>query len=621
MSEQPEKHRKVIIAPSQYFIELLSVPFVNYSALSKGFLQFFTKENLDETDEFHGRPLNESVKTTVDALDKTDILNSLSEPSETIKQLSNFIKERIGSDEYRFITGFWPPIFMSTKKTTVHYLLLKIIQQSKKPEEIIRWISKSALPLCYTRFQKTCVIAFCRARIGKKLYWASLQRNEDTDEKSIHMIRYKEDGKVADEIKGKVMSITYNKNKEVLQVSNGVKIFTSFAPVDEEQVPLWENVMKDPPPIYSFFTSFSTPAPSAIYEVAYYAIANADAAILRTCISIYDASIDSALPVLNAFLNIFNYAKKVPTFIDAVVLADLENYSSNIDEFFKKKHTHISNLCKIIFGMFTDQKMDMLVTKLVNYISSTIMKEKMSTKTLEKVISNTVKFITKSYSDVPPQIVHVLSVVRSFLLIYKNTRASIYSALSKLFFIDYLLPLIEEKGGSSIPSSVYRLFQVVFSMGQMIDEFSDLMTISRRFERHVYPSLLNFIVTISEARDAPEYGSVEAPILSHSIDIVLKAISAEKKTFHEKCKFLVNPANPTNAPGLLGTCYAAYLANFFVHAFDINISLDSNEQKSEDTEEDFSCKVIENIIKNSQVEGIDPTKPRKYYKRVNVGTV
>ena len=218
-----------------------------------------------------------------------------------------------------------------------------------------------------------------------------------------------------------------------------------------------------------------------------------------------------------------------------------------------------------------------------------------------------------------------------------------------------MLPILQEKiEKSELPSAFSRLFYVIFSMGQMIDEFSDLMSMSKRLERHIYPRLMEFIITISnldanqddEDEDTnesyqsikyDEYQIFESSIptekdIFDSINNIMVNITSQPDLFKELYSKYTDTTKQPKTQSLLGSNYAIFISNFFVHCFDTFDSFDANDESEDEDQiiedrhhrkshevnkmKQFESQTINDLTKMDKTDCIDPTKPRKFYKRV-----
>ena len=143
---------------------------------------------------------------------------------------------------------------------------------------------------------------------------------------------------------------------------------------------------------------------------------------------------------------------------------------------------------------------------------------------------------------------------------------------------------------------------------------------------------MEFMFTISEVPEIePEYQVIPEKNLPKVLDDALKIIESKPNEYLEALNNLTQVPNSTNPqPTILGTNFAGTLCNFFIHGDDTLEIADEKDNGTRGSDQpkhhhklvklelaqDENGQVIEKKIKRDPDEIVDPSKPRKYYKRV-----
>ena len=646
-----------IFAPSSFLVESANAMFNNYSCLPTEISDLLKVEVFEDAELFNDHDLLYSFKKILNEFDHLTISDILGRKSELLNQFADYVKKIIMPNTYKFIANSWPPTVVNDSHSYIHYFITKLLHSTTKPENVLTWTSSCIFPQSFTRNIRHEILAVGKVKPKKKSgFWGILYNHQETDENVMTFVKLGNDGKEKSAISTKVDKFIINADNTV-SIMNNEKEKANFSTEDKDHLKIWANALTENVPIPLLFTTFSQPAPKEFYAIAFNIMSRTDTILLRLLLdkSCNEPKEKSSFSLLNSFFKLYHYSRKLPSFISSVVLSDFLNFESTIDDYTKQENSNVINLCKIIFYQEEcTSAIHHLCDKLVDYINK-VLPDKSKTKSLpsakitEKIVSNVIKFIYYSFDEIPYPIKLVLSIIRSHLLLRTNSRTIVYKVLSKLFFIDYLLPILEEKFDKiGIPSAFSRLFYVIFNMGQMIDEFSDLMLISKRLERHIYPRLMEFIVTISNIDSSSDNSDESNPSLNDeeyqlfetkfptekdifdAINNIMTAITAQPDLFKKLYSKYTEAEQQSKSPSLLGSNYAIFISNFFVHCYDTFDPFDPNDADDDQPTEEknidknqhrnprkqFESQTIKQLTNRDVSECIDPTKPRKYYKRV-----
>lgn len=636
-AETKQKQKEPQFVPSEFMTVTQGLPFVQYNKYPKEFYDSLKQVNFDSAPKFNGKSLLKSLNDLTREFDTIDLDKLLNEPSELITKFIEYGKQQFHPEEYRFLIYYAPPAVISEDTKTFLFFLVKIVHQVKDPCKLMAWLSYTMFPQSFTHQSKKEILAISRCKQGKKTnLWAVY-----TSPNSFTLYEFKGTNEPEAKLKSNANKFVIGKDKTSIDVYNDDKLVTNFTPEDSNQLQLYESLSNGPVPLVYFLTGFDTPAVDQIYATAFDEITNSDAKILQVLmlptISSPDDKISSQ--ILKAFLDLFTYANKFIPFINSIISSEFNDPKEDIMKIIHQP-THTVNLISTIFNQYGKTYSETFIKKLSDYIISTggckITSRTPDVPALERVINTVCKYIVGSVELVPPVIRQVLYVLRSFLNTRTNCCANIYLILSYVFFECYLLPALKhysetDQENKNMMSRFVYIFNYIFKLSSMEGNLKFLSSIQKRLDKHIYPNLMQFIFAISEAPEEStvSYSTISAEKVARSIETILKAISAKASDFCNA--FQDNAKSKSQKPTILGTVFSSLLTTFFHYQFDVGPVAEEDKpprspkkvikklvKYQNDNVPESMNNVVHKIVRLSELdeENIDPSKPRKYYKRV-----
>ena len=618
--------------PSAFISETDNLRFIDFSSYPKVFYDELKQTSCDNVPNFQERPLMESFDKLLNEFEKSTISKIIKEPSDLIKDFTDYVKSQINADANKFLAVVWPPVLPNTEYKQIVYFMIRILHALKNPKPFLAWLSTSVYPRLFTREKQPELIAFAKCHYQKKNgYWATIDGS-----RVFHLYRY-QSGDYVDDINGPAKSVSMGSDGSIT-VNGEEGILATFSPDDSSQAALWKTILTQPIHILNFFTQFNNPTIDQVYIALYNALTNADGLILKTLLQpdVCDLEKSDSMKMIKNMFSLMAYAQKTIPFYNIIINNDLGSLENDVSDAFSGL-CYTTLMCQYVFDTYGGPYITNFITPLANYIDNFgktgIETQDPNVPEVERLVSTIVKYIVESYALIPPQIQIILNIIRTALVCRTNTKSDIYRALSNIFFVQFICGIFMNIS-DYVPSvrhvEVFKnlglLFETIFRMGQINGDFTCLEALTKRLERHIYPRLMEFIFSISDAPIVePEYDVLDQKKLVRAIDDIAKIVANSE--FINKFK---NQSSADNKflPSNIGTNFAGTLCNFFIHSDDVLEVAEERERSRGDgtkhhhklvkleLSQDEDGKVVESKIKRDPDEIVDPSKPRKYYKRV-----
>ena len=620
-----------------------SSPFIHYKEYTKTYYETFKAADLSGADEFNGSPLNDQVKEIAAEFDQHTLQQLLSGPSALIQNLTQFIRDHIDPQTFKFIANCWPPVIPASNNDFIIYFLVSLLHLAENPVNILQWISRYLYPPAFTKTtQKFKAICRCKKDGKKAGFWAILDKDNNFKLQNFKKIE------VQTAFQGKIDAIEIGKDKITIQVKQGKKVVAKFVPEEPQQVQLWSTVLKEPQPLIQYITSFKTPAVDEIYQIAYNYIVTADAQILRAALAsnIIKPTAKEAKDVINAFVTCFTYGNKIPVLLSALLINDFQDVTKDVNEIIAAP-THTKTALNTIIKTYASTFEKGFLTNLAKYIDSTggcgLGTPNLDIAGIEAIVTNVIKFICHAFNEVPEQIRYVLSFVRSFIGLRTNSQISMYNVVAQYFLKDYVLvtlnnikQLVKDVQHPEIFEPLTRLLYVIFSLGELNGEFEALQPLERRLERHTFSLLIEYGVELSKVPEQDlSFPAPKPEPLARAIEAILGAMTLDVAKFQQ----LYTEVSEASGPTILGSNFAAMLQTEFIHEYDTQEPAVEEPEKVEEPEpepeeppkrkhrsklikasyfepEELEGKTLHKVVPLDPNTPADPNSPRKYYKKI-----
>lgn len=639
---------------SEWIKNCSSDPIAQFKLYPVEFYNLLKQQDFSILDEFNNEPIDQQVGKIAAEFDQATAESIFSSPSELVTQFRDYLRTYMQPKANAPIATVWPPIVpqVDDKFDTITVFLARIVRATKNPTLFLYWLSVEIFPTTFTRQTKFNALALCRCKEPKKKkeLWAVL------DGESVFHLYTFEKNEPKEVLKGNAVKTTIAADQLTVEIrGQDNKVISSFQPIDPQQVELWARAFdKDERPAIPFFcTSFATPIVDQFYGAMQQVCSNSDAAVLRACISegVIPASSNAALGLTKAFTDIFVYSQRPTVLANAIISSELLP-SSDFTKPMYTKHLFESFLVK--FGTPYAQS---FMARFISYVDSKadcgIGTDEVDLSKVEVMFFSALKYLMSSLPYVPPQVRFLFSVLRSHLTARDNTLGGYLTAASTIFR-EYVFQMLTDPGkickvqNTRAVEESAKLLYVALSFGRIGGDLEKFSGMNDRLARHVFPKLRDFLLALGDLDEMPDFAPPNASELARSLEVVMKALAGCQEKFRPAYMAAVDPSNEQQKPSLLGSNYAAVVALFFKQSFDtLEVAEDVPEEGAdadekgkgkengdgEDGEDGEKVKkhhhklvkaelqpdasgVIRRIVRRDPNEVVDPSKPRKYYKRV-----
>ena len=574
------------VQPSDYAQAAHGDVFVHYDQFPQSIYETYKQVNFKTVEPFNGQPLLSSFQTLCDEFD------NYKPDSALLNNFATYVKSHIQPEVYRFLATFWPPIIpaKSTDHDFMAPFLIKILHQIKNPQNLLNWLATRVFPPTFTKGVNNPFFAITRCKSKKKPgFWAVY-----TQEKDFIFYSFK-GNEMKQEFKGKVDKIELAKDKVTVNVTANKKVVAAFVPDDAKQTELWvklnpanESGTDEVVPFHLQLTSFDTPAIDEFYQALYSSVVNADSIFLRACLdpSISKPNAQIARSIIKSFFHMYAYGNKAISCLCTTFASELTKPGINVAEFLSGQ-SHSKNLLNAVFHTYGETYVTGFIAKLCDFIEQAgpigIGTPDVDVAAASKLIINVVKYICRSFELVPLPIKQALNIFRSYVSIATNSKLLIYKSVADTFLIGYLVDVLmnikshlTSVKNPELIQSVARLLYVIFSYGKLEGEYSPLSPLQKRLEKHTYPLLFEFALTISESYPNAEFSVPEGSVLARSIEDVARAVSGVYDKFVES----YNHVTKDGSFSVIGANTACILTNYFCHECDTEPPAEEVSEKS-----------------------------------------
>lgn len=592
-----------------------STPFFYFKKYAEGVKNEIKNINYSNLPKYNNKSLNEIRNDIIQMIDNTPEQDLLSSESSN-QELDNFFKNTstlIFDEEilHQMLNVFPFSLPMSHQsnisKKEIKYLtlyFLSIIQDSKDPLKALHYIishfaiqrwhknkSKSNDTIknfCICRKQKDSPLVNTKnkSKSAKKgsdnqnpsdftdYTWAITDRN-----KKLYI--YKVSNGIFNESNHIQQSYTNLKEeKGVIKVIYNNDVVQKLYPIDKGQTERFLNQTDFP----NLLLPMPKYIPLKIYKALYQAITNDDLLVLRAVAHFSVTKVTEGLELSEALTKIFAYSNKMHVLLSTLVGMEFENPSLTPEKILRV-NSHLTNCFKVINHQYGQIYFEKVVKPILKYVLKKgdigLKNPNEANEQEAKIMLFTVlKYILASAEYVPPQIRHIILLLRSYSGIRFNNYHSTYNAISGYFFLRFFSSLMvdpsifnsdietDEDTNSNIVIPFIQLLQTVLNLKLIHGKMDKFSSWNDRIAKHIFPKLVSFTFSLSQIDEYPKYEQPNHEELQKALKIVLDNICANHEKFQKRYNELKCIKSENYPP--VGWCYGCFLCEFFANYDEVH---------------------------------------------------
>lgn len=536
--------------------------------------------NFDLVVDSNDNKLEPLLPEIIKQFETEDVKQLLANPPPPLVKLKEAINKSIPYETVSQMTRFWPPIIPTSdpRAKPLLFFLLKIIQDSQFPLTAVQWCSNVAFNMSHygkshinPNLKAICVCNPPPAKNSKKgkgntqsdasFSWADIDKNDEftfytfnTDGKSLRINK-----------RGKCSSIVVNKSNSTIQVKDQSKILMEFTPIDKKQLDLWGKIKSsDPPPFPLMLSNVSIerPLPSKLLPAFYKCLTGDDLLVLKALLYYKVTKSGSTPGFMEALFDIFSYAGKVNELILATAIVEFQSPNLSPGTILRGT-SQLSNLLKVFYERFGVKYIQRSLKKAIKYIDKA---GNLSLKNpiqapisrVYTVLFRVLKHILKSINEVPPEMRHIASILKSLITLRFNSKQVAYNVLNNVFYLRFInayMVLPSKVGIETIndPREVLipfaSLLGYIFNLQPMRDKYEPFNTWNDRLTKHTFNDIIDFVFSICDIDEIPKYESPPKERLQQSLEFILSNLSKTHEAFSTEYNRLLNSHTEMPVPG------------------------------------------------------------------------
>lgn len=586
-----------------------TIPFFYFDKYADGVKNEIKNINYSNLPKYNNKPLNEIRNDLIQMIDSTpeEELLSLESSNQELDIFFKNISTIIFDEEilHQILNVFPFSLPMSHKsnidKKEIKYLTLyfiSIIHDSKNPLKALHYIISHFL---IQRWHKNksqtnnTVKNFCICRKKKDFPLVNAKsKKKESDDKNVNnftdyiwalsdrnkkLYIYKiSDGKLEESIQQ-----SYTKMKEekgTIKVMNSDEVVSKLYPINKDQIKQFLNQTDFPNSI----SSIPKYIPFEIYKALYQAITNDDLLVLRAVAHFSVTKVTEGLDLCEALTKIFSYANKTQVLLSTLIGMEFENPTLTTEKILRA-NSHLTNYFKVINHQYGQTYFQKVLRPIIKYVlkkGDIGLKEPNTANEKEaKIMLFTVlKYILASNEFVPPQIKHVILLLRSYSGIRFNNYQSTYNAISGYFFLRFFSSvmidpslfdsdiIIDDDTHSNVIIPFIQLLQTVLNLKLIHGKMERFSSWNKRIEKHVFPRLISFAFSLAQIDEYPKYEQPSHDELQKALNVVLNIISDNHEKFQNRYNELKCIKSENYPP--VGWSFGSFLCEFFANYDEIH---------------------------------------------------
>jgi hypothetical protein len=465
------------------------------------------------------------------------------------------------------VIRFWPPV-VDSRGPVIKPLLIYImtlIHDSTNPLCVVHWVLSRFAPKDWHRFSSATneILSVVSMKKGKnKVTYYYLDRDNflRIDESHGHHIKNTLNAKVASSsVKGKTVSVALE--------SVEVKKFTP------NSVDSWSAI----PPFPLGLAGLEGPFPRPVLAALYQGLVSDDLLIVQSLIQGGVVPLTEGIPVIGALLDVFTHAGKIDQFL--ATLVGLEFSKEELERTtVVRGNSHLTNLFKEFFRRYGRGFHDRFLTRIVRYIEETgniglLDPDTAKKDRAETVLFTVLKLILATSSAIPLEIRHLASILKAAATTRFNDKQATYNTLAGFFCLRFVTATIADPGifAKEPPTTVTddiltvlmpfsTLLQTPINLIPLEGRMEAFAGFNKRLEKHVWPKLVDFILSVADLPEKPTYKPPSEKRLLKSLSLILAKLSQRFGPFRDQY-VRWSSEKPRFPP--IGWNVAAFLTAFF----------------------------------------------------------
>jgi hypothetical protein len=345
-------------------------------------------------------------------------------------------------------------------------------------------------------------------------------------------------------------------------LSTDGQVAATFIPISETTIEQWlraHRVTETVPVPIRFF--FMHPAiPPVFYSSFYHSLTSDDGVVLRALVD--STSIPDSLALMSALLDIFAHVRKVN-----LLLTSLAATPTN---------PHLTGLIRVFSQRFGWHYFRSVLVKMIRYILEpgdihVSQPEQCDGRQVLRMVATCLHTILGSGPLVPPELRHIGSVLRAAATFSFDEPQEVFKILSDFFCVKFINGALSNPaayGYPPIPPDVLNATLVPFAqllvvpmmMGKYSGIYEHLRVCNHHLTKHVFPHLMEFVLSVADIEQVPEYESPGELEVRESIEAVIRIMVNRKDAFEERYQALLNA---THAPGPTNWKFGVFLLSMF----------------------------------------------------------
>jgi hypothetical protein len=502
--------------------------------------------------------------------DGSDFGALLSNPPPIVSEFMAMIHRVFASvaGSYASLFQSFPPCIgeQESAPATLILYLVALLRQSAKPLVLLQWLRTCCAP--YDWHNTSCATNSILTQVSMmKQKQRSTWAYRDVDDfLSIEQCDGQKEFRVVTNAKVRSVKVS----GKVVRVALDDGTTQSFSPPDPS---IWRS--RQPFPLS--LVGLEAPFPRAVLVAFYEAVIADDMAVVRAVCHFGVVSVKEGVGLMSALLDIFAYAGKMDQFLVTVVgleFAKDELQATTV----LRTNCHLTNLFKAFFSRYGRPYFDLCLRKIIDYILgvgdiSLSHLETADVERAEQLLFTVLKFIINSRPVVPNELQHLAAILKSQAIIMFNNKQATYNTLNGYICLRFITAVIADPVMFRPDTEQFspELMRVLMPFSQLLQTPVNLAPLDERFEifsawnprleKHVWPKLIEFVLSVSNCRDKPNYPPPQDFEVMKALGTVLGLLSANFPKFRREFDRVREVAAGQFHP--VGWSLAAFVAGFF----------------------------------------------------------
>ena len=569
------------------FMTEINVPMINYKHFySTDAENQFRSVDYSQIEAEPGVPLLTLIQPILAEFNTRDYDSLLSSPSEQMKQLRGYVRRVIGKSVVKDTFGFWPPTVAYAED--VNNCLLFVVGLTHlcgSPETLVRWASEMIVPEDWHdrdsfKGDETRAICLChrkrKVRKEKRYFWAELDKYGE------FTLWLSENGQISNHFSCHLCGAKVSKDGMTVTVLDrkGHKL-KRFEPIDLWQGQLWasldgDDVTKGTPAAMFLATTIERPLLPSFLPAVYFAVTANDMFVLRTLLHHSVTKMVDAMEMCEALLDIFMHAGKMTQLLLCMAGTEFDSKSLT-PQTILRSNSILTTMMKLFILKFGGRYTENVLVRLANYIiergdlklgdPANAPEEQVRTLT-----ATVLKTILRSGAEIGPEIRHLASIVRSCATSRFNNKQATYCALSGFFNLRYICPFFTNPKTytTEIGTEDNILKETLVPFSGLLLHLCNLCPMSGRFEPFAtwnpklsslyFPDLVNFVLSIGDIDEQPEY---EAPSDGQLREALLRVVAQINKSHDAFVRVYNEIADSSDHAAVVKWNISAFINSYF----------------------------------------------------------